>query len=191
VTDQYINNQDLSDIKASQAGDHQAYRRLVERYQAEVSRLMWRFCQSELICEELVQDVFIEAYYSLKSYKQRAPFIYWLKRIATRVGYRFWKRQARQRQFKPMEMTREIAASAQEADAREMQTMAHRLLDRLSPEDRLVLTLLYFDQCSTETIARRLGWTHAMVKMRAYRARKRLRTIVDQEGLLEDFPWTP
>ena len=159
----------------------------MERYQGEVSRLLWRFCQCESICDELVQDVFIEAYYSLKSYKQRAPFKYWLKRIATRVGYRFWKRRARQSQFKPLEMIEEVAVPAPKTDTREVQMLAYRLLDRLPPTDRLVLTLMYFDQCGTEAIARRMGWSRAMVKMRAYRARIKLRTIVDEEGLLEDY----
>ncbi len=181
----------MPDIQASQGGDHEAYRRLVERYQAEVSGLMWRFCQNEAVCDELVQDVFIEAYYSLKSYKQRAPFKYWLKRIATRVGYRFWKRRTRQRQFCPLEMIQDVAAPAPRVDSGQVQMLAYRLLDRLCPADRLVLTLIYFDQCGTEAIAQRMGWTRAMVKMRAYRARKKLRTIVDEEGLGEDLSWIP
>ena len=94
-----MNQQDQQDIKNARNGDHDAFRRLVERYETDISRLMWRFTQSEQVCEELVQEAFVEAYFSLDSYKHKAPFLFWLKTIATRVGYRLWKRQAKDRQF--------------------------------------------------------------------------------------------
>ena len=68
--------------------------------------------------------------------------------------------------------------------------LASKLLERLAPAERLVLTLLYFDECSTQEIAERMGWNRAMVKMRAYRARQKLKTIVEQEHLLDNFEWT-
>jgi RNA polymerase sigma-70 factor (ECF subfamily) len=67
---------------------------------------------------------------------------------------------------------------------------AHALLARLPPAERLVLTLMYFDDCQVKDIARRMGWTRAMVKMRAYRARRRLKAIAGREHLLERLGWT-
>ena len=63
------------------------------------------------------------------------------------------------------------------------------LLARLPVEDRLVLTLMYFEQNSTKDIAKRMGWTRAMVKMRAHRARKKLKAIAESENLLEKLGW--
>ncbi len=133
----------------------------------------------------------METYYSLAGYKFKAPFIFWLKRIATRVGYRFWKQRDRQKRFVRLDDAPDLEAPERQADKSDIQRFAYELLQRLPSSDRLVLTLLYFDHCSTEQIAERMGWSRAMVKMRAYRARNKLRTLVENENLLEDLEWTP
>jgi len=82
-------NLDAADIRDSLAGDGDAYGRLVERYQQPIAAAMWRFTRDRRQWEELVQDVFVEGYLSLGTYSARAPLLHWLRRIATRVGYRF------------------------------------------------------------------------------------------------------
>jgi RNA polymerase sigma-70 factor (ECF subfamily) len=185
-----VSDLDHVDIRASQQGDHEAYRRLVQRYEAVISRLMWRFSQQAGVCEELVQEAFVEAYMSLGSFKFRGPFEGWLKRIATRTGYRYWKQQRRARQSVPLDETPALEAPPTSAEPADAALLANKLLERLPPTDRLVLTLLYFDECNTEEIAQRMGWTRAMVKMRAYRARSKLKEICEREQLLEHFEWT-
>ena len=66
----------------------------------------------------------------------------------------------------------------------------HALLSHLPPPERLVLTLMYFEECSVREIAERMGWTRPMVKMRAYRARRRLKAVAQREHLLERLGWT-
>ncbi len=63
-----MNQEDRPDIDAAKNGDHDAYRRLVERYEADISRLMWRFTQKDYVCEELLQEVIVEAFVSIDSY---------------------------------------------------------------------------------------------------------------------------
>ena len=58
---------------------------------------MWRFTRDRVQWEELVHDVFVEAYLSLRSYRGEAPLLHWLRKIATRVGYRWWKHRNRQK----------------------------------------------------------------------------------------------
>jgi hypothetical protein len=86
---------DIEDVQRARRGDPDGYRRLVERHQDHVGRILWRFSRDRSVHEELVQDVFVEAYLSLGQYAGRAPFEHWLARIATRVGYRYWKETAR------------------------------------------------------------------------------------------------
>ena len=73
----------------------QAYARLVRRYQSEIADQMWRFSRQVSVAEELVQEVFVEAYFSLAKFRGQSPLLHWLRRIATRVGYRYWKHEAR------------------------------------------------------------------------------------------------
>jgi RNA polymerase sigma-70 factor, ECF subfamily len=173
---------DQQDVQASLAGDGEAYARLVARHQPALAAYMWRFTRDRRECEELVHEAFVEAYLSLPSYRGRSPWSHWLRRIATRVGYRYWKARARQRTVveMPLEAWQEVAQSPTgEIDAAAAAEAVHALLDRLAPRDRLVLTLLYIEQCSVAEAARLCGWSQAMVKVQAYRARKRLRNMLE------------
>jgi DNA-directed RNA polymerase specialized sigma24 family protein len=89
-----VENTDWLDVKASVQGDEDAYERLVRRYEKQITGLLWRFTRDPVQCEELVQQVFVEAYFSLKTYRGDAPLLHWLRRIATRTGYRFWREKA-------------------------------------------------------------------------------------------------
>ena len=65
-------------MKHTRDGDPEAYRRLIERHQDHVARILWRFSRDRRTHEELVQDVFVEAYLSLGNYRGKAPFEHWL-----------------------------------------------------------------------------------------------------------------
>ena len=174
---------DTVEIQATLAGDAAAYRRLVERYQQEIARRMWRFTRDRRELEELVQDVFVEAYMSLKSYRGTAPFANWLNRIATRVGYRFWKRRRRtSNQVALQDWDAFVARDEGIVESHEAAEYLHHLLAQLPPRDRLVLTLLYLEELSVAETADRSGWSQSMVKVQAHRARKKLKAIVERSG---------
>jgi RNA polymerase sigma-70 factor (ECF subfamily) len=179
---------DSEDIERSRRGDPDAYRRLIERHQGHVGKILWRFSRDRRVHEELVQDVFVEAYLSLSTYSGRAPFDHWLARIAARVGYRFWKEQSRQRQKDTFSLEEwdQIPDDAQAIDClepREAAVVLHDLLAQLPPRDRLVLTLRYLDERNVAETAQRTGWTKAMVKVQTLRARSKLRKLIEQSGM--------
>ena len=183
---------DHRDIQACLSGDGRAYERLVRRYEARVAAQMWRFSRDPDVHEELVQEVFVEAYFSLRRYRGDAPLLHWLRRIATRAGYRFWKKQARDRKGMSIEAFESPGVEDQDpAEPEVAASLLHALLAQLKPADRLVLTLMYLDECSTHGIAERTGWNRAMVKMRAHRARKKLRKIAERDKVWERLGWTP
>jgi RNA polymerase sigma-70 factor (ECF subfamily) len=178
---------DLDDVERTRGGDPEAYRRLIERHQDYVARLLWRFSRDRQVHEELVQDVFVEAYLSLRGYNGKAPLAHWLARIATRIGYRYWKEKRRRKgveSFDVQEWDEAVgdgpAAAALEPD--DAGVLLHRILAQMSPRDRLVLTLRYLEQCDVVETARRTGWTKTMVKVQTLRARNRLRKLIEQSG---------
>lgn len=180
-----LDTTELEDIRQSRRGDAESYRRLIEQHQKHVSGILWRFSRDRVVHEELVQDVFVEAYVSLQSYRQKAPFSHWLSRIATRVGYRYWKQMARRREtesFTLAEWDRIPDESAEQMDPSEAASLVHRLLAQLRPRDRLVLTLRYLEGCDVAETARRMGWTQSLVKVQAARAKKRLEKLIAQSG---------
>ena len=189
-----MENADWFDVAASLKGDEEAYARLVQRYERPITGLLWRFTRDPAQCEELVQQVFVEAYFSLRTYRGQAPLLHWLRRIATRTGYRFWRERARGSQevrLPDSEILEQIeAADEDRIDPAEAASVLHVLLGRLPPDDRLVLTLMYFEDCGTKEIAERMGWSRAKVKTQALRARRKVKEIAEREHLLEKLGWT-
>jgi len=174
---------DMQDIRRCQHGDAEAYRRLVERHQQQVSAIMWRFSRDPDTHQDLVQDAFVEAYQNLHTYRGDAPFAHWLARIATRVGFRHWNRQKRERAIRtvPLEEWHQIAEpDIEEMPAQEAAQLVHQLLALLPPRDRLVLTLRYLDGHNVEETAHLTGWSQSMVKVQTWRARKKLRKLLEK-----------
>jgi RNA polymerase sigma-70 factor (ECF subfamily) len=175
---------DTHDVALALSGDHEAFARLIGRHQAAIGDQMRRFSRDAGTVEELVHEVFVEAFVSLKSYRSHAPFLHWLRKIAVRTGYRFWTRKKRERsQAVPltavMEEVERLGPTLEPAPS-EASQMLGELLEHLSPRDRLVLTLLYWDGCTVAEAAELAGWSQTMVKVQAYRARNRLKKLIEE-----------
>ena len=174
---------DLGVVQRCLGGDGNAYRELVERHQSQVAAMMWRFSRDPEAHEDLVQDVFVEAYASLAKYRGDAPFAHWLAGIATRTGYQYWKRRKRDSalEAEPIEDWETIAdESGAELEPEDAGELLHRLLGQLPPRDRLVLTLRYVENRSVDETAELTGWSKVMVKVQALRAKKKLRGLFDR-----------
>lgn len=170
---------DREDVAASLAGDAAAYRRIVERHQQAIGRRMRRFARDSAVVEELVQDVFVEAYCSLAKFSGRAPFAHWLNRIATHVGYAYLKRRQKQHNWQNMDIVLDQQPAPEKLDPNEAAETLHVVLDQLSPRDRLVLTLLHLEDKSIAETAEMTGWSQTMVKVQAFRARGKLRKLLE------------
>ncbi len=178
--------QDEQDIRETLSGNGEAYARLVGRYQDAVAARMWRFTRNDTEHRELVQEVFVQAYLSLSGFRGKAPFEHWLARIATRVGYRFWKRLSRARSAPgiPIEEVEHLLTREQhEIEPADAARALHAFLGELPPRDRLVLTLRYVEERDVEETAQLTGWTQTMVKVQTWRARKKLRRLLEESGL--------
>jgi len=181
----FSENEDAHNIAAALSGDGEAYRRLVERYQTKIAGQMRRFSRDPTVQTELTQDVFVEAYMSLQSYHGTAPWLHWLRRIAVRVGYRYWSsRQACGRECNLSEDDwRRLQGSFPEpTDATDAADLVFALLAQLTANDRLILTLIYLDGCTIAEAADRAGWTAVGAKVRAFRARNRLRKLIEESS---------
>lgn len=178
--DRSVRLEDADDIRASCQGDGEAYRRLIRRYQDCIGRYIWRFTRQPSEHEILLQSVFVEAYFSLSRFKGSSPLEHWLMRIATRVGYRYW-RQRKRTHLEPLPRLDE--AAAMDPSPAESAELVHALLARLSPRDRLVLTLMHLEERSVAEVATLTGWSQSMVKVQAFRARAHLRRLLEAEGL--------
>ncbi len=180
---------DGPDISAAIGGDGEAFARLIGRYQQQVATRMRWFNRQPGVCEELVQDVFVEVYLSLRSFRGRAPFSHWVQKIATRVGYRHWKYQARERRRGTARLDDHLDGlrAATAGDAVAAAETVHSLLSKLGPRDRLVLTLLYLEGNSVAEAAALAEWSQTMIKVQAFRARRKLQRLLAK---IEEQPAT-
>ena len=128
----------------------------------------------------------MEAYLSLKKYRAEAPFEHWLSRIATNIGYRFWKARSRERSRPSVsveELNELASVEPEDIDPFRAADALQSLLEQLPPRDRLVLALRYIEDRSIEETAALTGWTQSMVKVQAWRARKKLRKLLQAAGV--------
>lgn len=177
------------------SGDVNAFERLLKRYEAHVLRIVKKHIPFDKV-EEVAQDVFIRIYQSLPNFKRDDSFKQWLSTITVRTCYDFWRKHYRYREIPISSLSEKHQAWLEEAmatrssqsfddiasqnEAREILDWA---LDRLSPEDRMVLELVYLEGYSVKEAANLLGWSTAKVKVRSFRSRKKLHKLFREMSL--------
>ncbi|HXG68562.1 MAG TPA: sigma-70 family RNA polymerase sigma factor [Blastocatellia bacterium] len=184
---------DESLIARVRAGDEAAFEQLFERHRLRVARVVGRFFNRPEKVEEIAQEVFTKLYFALGSYASQrgATFATWLTRVAINACYDELRRARRRQEGRMSSISGEEAAwlGARLRDGRagrnaetEMisRDLAQKLLARLNPEDRLVLTLLDAENLSVAEIAELVGWSVSRVKVRAHRARLALRRVLKE-----------
>jgi RNA polymerase sigma-70 factor (ECF subfamily) len=153
---------------------------IIQRYQSRVFSILSRYERDPQLVEDLAQETFLKAWRSLRQFDGRAPFEHWLSRIATHVAIDHLRtRKHREVRFTDLGdealewlQNHDPKQSPQPRDAREILDLA---MQKLSGEDRLVLTMLEIEEYSVKEICARTGWTSIVVRVRAYRARAKLK----------------
>ena len=161
-------------IAATRGGDPNAFSDLVRLHQRRVFRLAGKFFRNRQDVEDAAQETFLTAWHKLATYKARAPFEHWLTRVCLNCCYA----KLRKRRSEEVLLEVEAAATGPDPHAR---IEVERLMQLLKPEERFILLLLYGQGWSVAEIAERLGWTKVNVKVRAHRARKRLRRLLESK----------
>ena len=177
-------------VAAVTQGDVSAFEKLFVRHRKRVGAIAGRFFQQPSHIEEIVQETFTRAYFSIHSFEQHQAdsFAAWLARIAFNNCYDELRRQSRTREHSLSDFNdherqalRKLTVGAGAATVETAainRDLAAKLLSLLSAEDRLVLVLLDVEGLSVAEIARSMNWSGAKVKIRAFRARADLRRLL-------------
>jgi RNA polymerase sigma-70 factor (ECF subfamily) len=177
-------------VAAVRSGDEAAFELLFERHLRSVTRLAYRFFYRREQVEDIVQESFAGAYFALGSYRggQEKSFIAWLSRITVRTCYDALRRSKRienamsdlseEEESLLADKLRVGGHGSDIENAAISRDLASKLLQRLEPEDRMVLTLLNIADLSIAETAELTGWSVPKVKMRAHRARKALQGVL-------------
>lgn len=175
-------------IAAVRKGDVEKFEVLITRYQPRVFATARRYARREDEVQDIVQEVFIKAFQKLDSFRAEAPFEHWLMRMTVRTCYDFLRSHQRNRETTLTELSdpevdwlERFAASPEDnsknTDA--ARALVERVMAQLSPEARLVITLLEIEDRSVKEISRLTGWSVPLVKVRAFRARAQMKKILE------------
>jgi RNA polymerase sigma-70 factor (ECF subfamily) len=174
-------------IAAVLKGDSASFEPLVAKHSPRVFATARRYARRESEVEDIVQEVWLKAFDKLGSFRGEAPFEHWLMRMTVRTCYDFLRAHQRNRESSFSEISEpeedwldrfvaDPGTAADDADA--ARALVDRVLEKLSPEARLVIQLLEIEDRSVKEIADLTGWSVPLVKVRAFRARGEMRKIV-------------
>lgn len=196
------NYEDLPDAdlnKLAGAGDERAFAEIVRRYSPRVFRFAGRFFRRRSLVEEAAQEVFLKIFTQLKSYQGHGSFEGWLTRITINTCINLLRSAKRETELTASALSddetdwleRQMSDAAAVRHEKEQEKtiaadLVTRVLEKMSPDDRLVLTMIDGEGHSIKELAEMTGWSESKVKVQAFRARRRMREAV--EKLLKNSP---
>lgn len=184
---------DLELARLAREGDESAFAEIVRRYGPRVFRVAGRFFRRREQVEEAAQEVFLKAFTELGSFEGRGSLEGWLTRVATNTCLNLVRGAKRRPELTASDLSEDEgalienlladkASERQQAAERGMVAadLAGRVLEAMSPDDRMVLMMLDGEDASVREVAEATGWSESNVKVKAFRARRRMREAVEK-----------
>jgi RNA polymerase sigma-70 factor (ECF subfamily) len=180
-------------VRRAQQEDQEAFEELVRRHQHRVFAVAGGILRRREDVEDIAQQVFVKAYFSLKRFDQRAAFSTWLYKITVNECWDL----LRKKKVRPLvyesdlseEQARQVIAAEEKngggpdiSDRLEARERVGRLLDGLDERDRLMLILKEVEGFAVEEIAEVMELNANTVKVRLFRARRRIVNKVRKRG---------
>ena len=177
-------------LEQVRANDQRAARELVEFLYPQVIRIVRGRLPRRMAEEDMAQEIFLKMFTRLDQYRGDVPFTHWVSRIAVTTCIDQLRKQQRRPELRwadlsegEAEMIQVVTAdeSADHAgDALEARELLFKLLDQLKPDDRMVIQMLDLEQKTLAEISDLTGWNSTLVKVRAFRARRKLQNLLKE-----------
>jgi len=160
---------------------------LVRRHQSRVFAILHRYERDAQKVEDLAQETFLKAWRALGQFDGRAPFEHWLARIAARVALDHLRKEKRRQNEIGLPELGDDALDwlrsddeKNELDVRSAAELLELAMRELSPADRMVITMQELEGRSVKEIAVAMGASGVAVRVRAMRARSKLRQALEK-----------
>ena len=181
---------DIDLARQAQDGDESAFAEIVRRYSPRVFSVASRFFRQRSLVEEAAQEVFLKAFTQLGSFEGRGSLEGWLTRIATNTCLNMIRGSKRRPELTVSDLSEEedewieqqLSDTGQPSVENNIVAadLADRVLSVLSPEDQQALLMIDGEQASIKEVAEATGWSESKVKVRAFRARKKVREAMEK-----------
>lgn len=170
------------------ASGGESYEELVSRYKGKVIGTASRFARNTHDLDDLVQEVFLRIWRGLGKYRGEAPLEHWVMRVAVRTCYDFLRRNRRRRENEVLVENSDRGSVDGRAEeglrSRDAWEIVQAGMRKLDARERLILTLMELEERPVAEVSELTGWSASNVKVRAFRARKKLREVLERENLL-------
>jgi RNA polymerase sigma factor (sigma-70 family) len=191
-----VNDKDdiLRSIDQVLQGNINAFTYIIDRYKDKAFNLAFRICCNREDAEEIAQDSFMKAYRALGSFKRKSSFSTWLYRIVynTAVSFvRVKKMEILSLEDFPvdaMDFTG-TGISEEEADIEYRRSLIKFAFQKISEEERSLITLHYYEDMSTEEISEVTGISKSNVKVKLFRARQKMLQIFENTEKKRTIPY--
>ena len=165
--------------------DQAAARALVDHLYPTVIKVVRANLPRRASEEELAQDIFLKMFTNLDQYQGAVPIEHWVSRIAVNHCLNAIRAQKIRPEWRMADLSEEQADALEAVTtgtteptdpARTMaaRELVEKLLEALSPPDRLVIRMLEIEEKSVAEIQQSTGWSSTMIRVRAFRARRKL-----------------
>jgi RNA polymerase sigma-70 factor (ECF subfamily) len=176
---------DIAYIAQVLAGNANAFCYIVDRHKDKAYNLAFRICGNKEEAEEIAQDAFLKAYRALGGFKMKSSFATWLYRIVynTAISYvRVRKKGILSLEDFPVDATDFIGnnTSEEEAEKEYRSSLINFALQKISEEERGLITLYYFEEMSTDEITDVTGISKSNIKVKLFRARHKMMEIIEK-----------
>jgi RNA polymerase sigma factor (sigma-70 family) len=175
--------------------DQAAARELVDHLYPMVIRIVRARLPRRVPEEDLAQEIFLKMFSRLQQYQGNVPFSHWVSRIAVTTCIDHLRSQQRRPEFRMADLSENEATMIEAVmtndnatapdDALAAHELVHKLLDQLKPDDRLVIQYLDLEQKTIAEISKLTGWNTSLVKVRAFRARRKLQKLFQELKRME------
>ena len=183
INDRYYINQVIE-------GNTNAFSVLVDQYKDLVFTLACKMLKNKEEAEEVAQDTFLKVFNSLPRYKEEAKFSTWIYKITYNTCLDRLKKNKKERvviytdDFN-VHQANQIETVLENIDEKERNEKIQECMQLMPPEDAFLLTLYYFDDQSLEEIAKVIDCNSNNVKIKLYRSRKKMASILKAQLITE------
>lgn len=175
-------DQEIEMVRDCQNGDRQAFAKLVKELQKPVYNAAYRMLGNADEAADVAQTTFLKVFENIDRYDPKFRLFSWTYRIAVNTAIDELKKR---RRSVPLEQTPDSAAErpAEAVDRARLSDEVQATLMELTDDQRAVIVLRYFSDCSYDDIGRILEIPGKTVKSRLYSARQQMRNKLEAHGV--------
>jgi len=179
-------NNDIYYINLIIEGNTNAFNILVDRYKDLVFSLALKMVKNREEAEEVAQDTFIKVFKSLSKFKGDSKFSTWIYKVTYNTCLDRLKKTKREQQVVSIDdfntnQIKSIDNALDKMEDKEREKAIQDCINLLPSDDAFLLTLFYFEEQSLEEIAKVIGLTANNVKVKLFRSRKKLTSILKEK----------